>query len=63
MYAAKLAYVSQGRDLIQKGNNCRHQRKSLQGNKNPDDPRVKDLTNKLKELGTKRNSGGRGIPA
>src|SRR6266566_646326 len=50
MYAAKLAYVSQGRDLIQKAKQLSASAQSLQGNKNPDDPRVKDLTNKLKEL-------------
>src|SRR6267378_1704884 len=50
MYAAKLAYVSQGRDLIQRAKQLSASAQSLQGNKNPDDPRVKDLTNKLKEL-------------
>ena len=50
MYAAKLAYVSQGRDLIQKAKELSASAQNLQGNKNPDDPRVKDLTNKLKEL-------------
>jgi hypothetical protein len=50
MYAAKLAYVSQGRDLIQKAKQLSTSAQSLQGNKNPDDPHVKDLTNKLKEL-------------
>jgi hypothetical protein len=50
MYAAKLAYVLQGRDLIQKAMQLSASAQSLQGNKNPDDPRIKDLTNKLKEL-------------
>ena len=50
MYAAKLTYVSQGRDLIQKVKQLSASAQSLQGNKNPDDPRVKDPTNKLKEL-------------
>jgi len=50
MYAAKLAYVSQGRDLIQRAKQLSVSAQSLQGNKNPDDTRVKDLTNKLKEL-------------
>ena len=50
LYTAKLAYVSQGRALIQKAKQLSASAQSLQGNKNPDDPRVKDLTNKLKEL-------------
>jgi hypothetical protein len=50
MYAAKLAYVSQGRDLIQKAKQLSASAQSLQGNKNPDDPRLKDLTNRVKEL-------------
>lgn len=50
LYTAKLAYVSQGRALIQKAKQLSASAQSLQGNKNPDDPRVKDLTSKLKEL-------------
>src|SRR5882757_1578065 len=50
LYTAKLAYVSQGRALIQKAKELSASAQNLQGNKNPDDPRVKDLTNKLKEL-------------
>jgi hypothetical protein len=50
LYTAKLAYVSQGRALIQKAKQLSASAQSLQGNKNPDDPRIKDLTNKLKEL-------------
>jgi hypothetical protein len=50
MYAAKLTYVAQGRDLIQKAKELSASAQSLQGNKNPDDPRVKDLINRLKEL-------------
>jgi hypothetical protein len=50
MYAAKLAYVSQGRDLIQKAKQLSASAETLQGDKNPDDPRVKDLTNRVKEL-------------
>jgi hypothetical protein len=50
MYAAKLVYVAQGRELIQKAKQLQASAQSLQGGKDPNDPRVKDLTNKLKEL-------------
>jgi hypothetical protein len=50
MYAAKLVYVSQGRDLIQKMKQLTGSAQSLQGSKNSDDARVKDLTNRLKEI-------------
>ena len=50
MYAAKLLYVSQGRDLMQKMKQLTASAQSLQGSKNPDDPRVKDLINRAKEL-------------
>jgi hypothetical protein len=50
MYTAKLAYVSEGRDLLQKAKQLSASAQSLQGSKNPDDPRVKDLASKLKEL-------------
>ena len=50
MYAAKLVYVAQGRDLMQKVKQLQATAQSLQGSRNPDDPRAKDLINKLKEL-------------
>ena len=50
MYAAKLVYVAQGRDLMQKAKQLQASAQSLQGSRNPDDPRAKDLINKLKEL-------------
>jgi hypothetical protein len=50
MYAAKVAYVSQGRDLLQRAKGVQTSAQSLQASRNPDDPRVKDLTDTLKEI-------------
>jgi hypothetical protein len=50
MYAAKLVYVAQGRELMQKAKQLQASAQSLQGGRDPNDPRVKDLTNSLKEL-------------
>jgi hypothetical protein len=50
MYAAKLVYVAQGRELMQKAKQLQASAQSLQGGRDPNDPRVKDLTNRLKEL-------------
>jgi hypothetical protein len=50
LYAAKLVYVAQGRELMQKAKQMQASAQSLQGSKDPNDPRVKDLTNRLKEL-------------
>jgi hypothetical protein len=50
MYAAKLEYVSQGRELIQKMKQLMASAQSLQGTRDPDDPRVKDLMNRAKDL-------------
>jgi len=50
MYAAKLVYVAQGRELMQKAKQLQASAQTLQGGRDPNDPRVKDLTNRLKEL-------------
>lgn len=50
LYAAKLVYVSEGHELIQRAKQFTASAKSLQGNKNPDDPRVKNLTMKFEEI-------------
>ena len=47
MYAAKQAYVLHGRELIQK---AKQLASSAEGIKGPDDPRAKDLTDRLKEF-------------
>jgi hypothetical protein len=50
LYAAKLAYASQGHELVQKAREIVASAESLKGVQDPNDPRVKDLSNRLKEL-------------
>jgi hypothetical protein len=50
LYAAKLVYASQGHELVQKAKQILASADDLKGNPDPNDPRVKDLGNKLKEL-------------
>jgi hypothetical protein len=48
LFAAKGVYVSRLRQLIQSARQLKDSAQSLQGNTSPDDPRVKDLQNKLR---------------
>src|SRR6266478_1182305 len=50
LYAAKLTYASQGHELVQKAKQILASANDLKGSQDPNDPRVKDLGNKLKEL-------------
>jgi hypothetical protein len=50
LYAAKLVYASQGHELVQKAKQIVASAEDLKGTQDPNDPRVKDLGNKLKEL-------------
>lgn len=50
LVAAKQAYVSQGRVLLQKAKQLDAEAQSLQGNQNPNDPRLKDLTAHLQQI-------------
>jgi hypothetical protein len=50
LYAAKLVYASQGHELVQRAKQILASAESLQGNQDPNDPRVKDLGERLKEL-------------
>ena len=50
LYAAKLVYASQGHELVQKAKQIVASADDLRGIQDPNDPRVKDLGNKLKEL-------------
>jgi hypothetical protein len=50
LYAAKQAYVSQGHDLAQKARQILAATDSLQGSHDANDPRVKQVSEQLKEL-------------
>jgi hypothetical protein len=50
LYAAKLDYVSQGHSLVQRGKQLLASSDSLHGNRDPNDPRVKELDEQLKDL-------------
>ncbi len=50
LYAAKQVYVSQGRDIAQRGRQILAATDSLQGNHDPNDPRVKQVNEQLKDL-------------
>jgi hypothetical protein len=50
LYAAKLAYASQGHELVHEAKQIVALSESLRGNQNPNDPQVKDLGDRLKEL-------------
>jgi hypothetical protein len=50
LYAAKLAYTSQRHELVQKAKQIVASAESIKGVQDPNDPRVKDLGKRLKEL-------------
>jgi hypothetical protein len=50
LYAAKLVYASQGHELVHEAKQIVALSESLRGNQNPNDPQVKDLGDRLKEL-------------
>jgi hypothetical protein len=50
LYAAKLVYVSEGRELIERAKQFAASAQGLQGNKNSEDPRVKNLAIKFEEI-------------
>jgi hypothetical protein len=50
LFEAKQAFVAQGRDLIKSALQIEATAKTLQDTKDPNDPRVKDLTNRLQQL-------------
>jgi hypothetical protein len=50
LYAAKQIYVSQGHDLAQKARQILAATDGLQGNHDANDPRVKEVSERLKEL-------------
>ncbi len=60
LVAAKNAYVSQGRDLVQKARQIIASAESLKGNQDPNDPRIKEMSAKLQSLfqdAVKTNAG------
>ncbi len=60
LVAAKNAYVSQGRDLVQKARQIIASADGLKGNPDPNDPRVKEMSAKLQSLfqeAVKTNAG------
>jgi hypothetical protein len=50
LFAAKQVYVSHGRELIQSVKQLAASAQGMQGNPSPDDPRVQNLKNRLKEI-------------
>lgn len=50
LFAAKQVFVAQGRDLIKRALEINASAKNVQDIKDPNDPRVKDLSNRLKQL-------------
>jgi hypothetical protein len=50
LFAAKQVFVAQGRDLIRRAGEINAAAKSAQDVHDPNDPRVKDLSNRLKQL-------------
>jgi hypothetical protein len=50
LFSAKQIYVARGRDLLQKAKQIQATAETLKGVQDPNDPRVKDLTNRLQGL-------------
>ena len=50
LYAAKQTYALQGHELVQKAKQILVSADNLQGVQNPNDPRVKEMANRLQEL-------------
>jgi len=50
LFAAKQVFVSQGRDIMKRAGQLQESAKSVQDAKNPNDPRAKDLSNRLQQL-------------
>jgi hypothetical protein len=50
LFAAKQAYVTQGRELVQRARQILDSAESLKGNQDPNDPRVKEMGARLQSL-------------
>jgi len=50
MFAAKQVFVARGRDILKKANQLQASAKGVQDAENSNDPRAKDLTNRLQQL-------------
>jgi hypothetical protein len=50
LYAAKVAYSEQGHDILRRAKDIVASAESIQGSHDPNDPRVKELGNRLQEL-------------
>jgi hypothetical protein len=50
LFAAKQVYVSRGREVIRESKQLMAEAQSMQGNPNPNDPRMKELQSRFKEI-------------
>lgn len=63
LFAAKQAFVAQGRDIMKKANHLQASAKGVQDMQNPNDPRAKDLSNRLQQLMQEASSAGAAFQA
>lgn len=50
LFAAKQTFVARGRDILKKANQLQASAKDIQNAENPNDPRARDLSNRLQQL-------------
>ena len=63
LFTAKQVFVAQGRDIMKKANQLQASAKGVQDMQNPNDPRAKDLSNRLQQLMQEASRAGAAFQA